>query len=248
METIENNDNQQPTQDIATPTDARTEQTDTPQKQCCKKHQHCVVTCLTVSNIILLAGLVLIYIFHFTGIGAKNGKYNPSAKQPIAVSKDGLKVAYVDSDTLLAKYEYAKELQAGLESYQTAQQNNYRSQMEQFQKDYQDFLKNGDKLSLSQQQAKEAELKARAEKLGTLEAQLAMQVQEKQMKENVKLLNAIFGFIKEYNEANQQYDIILRKTFNDSPTLYIKEGMDITNEIVEGLNEEYKKVKANEEK
>ena len=61
-------------------------------------------------------------------------------------------------------------------------------------------------------------------------------------------MNAIFGFVKEYNEANQKYDIILRKTFDNSPTMYMNPGMDITKEIIDGLNEEYKKVKANEAK
>ena len=35
----------------------------------------------------------------------------------------------------------------------------------------------------------------------------------------------------------------MRKTFNDSPTMYINPAMDITDEIIEGLNEEYKSVK-----
>ena len=63
------------------------------------------------------------------------------------------------------------------------------------------------------------------------------------MTENTKLLNAIFAYVREYNAANQQFDIILRKTFNDSPTLYLNPAMDITDEIVNGLNEEYKQVK-----
>ena len=63
------------------------------------------------------------------------------------------------------------------------------------------------------------------------------------MEENTKLLNAIFAFIREYNNENQQFDIILRKTFNDSPTLYLNPAMDITDEIVNGLNEEYKNLK-----
>jgi hypothetical protein len=43
---------------------------------------------------------------------------------------------------------------------------------------------------------------------------------------------------------DRQFDIILRKTFNDSPTLYMNPAMDITNEIIDGLNKEYKTVKS----
>lgn len=200
--------------------------------------KHCCCTALLICNIVLFLGLIGIYVCHFAGIGTQNGKVNPNATVPIK-SEGGLKIAYVDSDSLLAKYDYARKLEKDLLAYKNQQEANYQTQMAQFQKDYQDYLQNGDKLSLSQQQAKEAELKKRAERLSTLEAELSNSVIEKQLAENTKLLNAIFGFIKEYNEANQQYDVILRKTLNDSPTLYVNPGMDITQEIIDGLNKEY---------
>ena len=115
--------------------------------------------------------------------------------------------------------------------------------MEQFQKDYQDYLQNGANMTLTQQQTKEAELKQRAESLSTLEQELMGKIAERQLAENTKLLNAIFAFIREYNADNYQYDIILRKTFNDSPTMYLNPQMDITDEIVEGLNKEYASIK-----
>lgn len=211
----------------------------TEKKKCCCK-------CNTVLLVILLIAVAALYVLHFTGMGT-HSKHNPNATAPV-VAKDGvLKVAYVNSDSLLAKYEYAKDMEKELLAYKTAKENNYKQQMTQFQNDYNNYLKTGDQLTLTQQQNKEAELKQRAERLSGLEAELASQVMERQMTENTKLLNAIFAFIREYNEANQQFDIILRSTFNDSPTLYVNPGMDITDEIIEGLNEEYRKVKGKKE-
>ena len=198
-------------------------------------------------NILTLFGLIVLYIFHFTGIGT-HSKHNPNATSPVVVSKEGLKIAYIDSDSILAHYQYAKDMEADLLKYKNAKEKSYTQQMNQFQADYQNYLKTGATLSLSQQQAKEAELKQRAEKLSTLEQDLMAQIAERQVSENTKLLNAIFGFVKEYNEANQKFDVILRKTFDNSPTMYMNPGMDITQEIIDGLNEEYKNVKANETK
>lgn len=209
---------------------------------CCKtKKKNSCNTCLLICNIILFLGLIGIYIIHFAGIGSKST--NQSAAVPYVPAEGGLKVAYVNSDTLLAKYTYAQELEKNLVAYKNQQEANYRNQMTQFQNDYQNYLQTGDKLSLSQQQAKEAELKQRAEKLATLEAELSNSVIEKQLSENTKLLNSIFGFIKEYNESHQNFDIILRKTLNDSPTLYVNPAMDITQEIIDGLNAEYESLK-----
>ena len=191
---------------------------------------------LIAINAVLLLGLIGIYVLHFTS--RTNTKQNVDATAPLQ-KEGGLTVAYVDSDTLLAKYQYAIDLQKELEAYRDQQERYYQQQMTQFQADYQNYLKNGSTLTLTQQQAKEAELKQRAEKLSTLEQELLGKVTERQLTENTKLLNAIFAFIREYNAANQQFDIIMRKTFVDSPTLYLNPGMDITQEIIDGLNEEY---------
>ncbi|MBR6049456.1 MAG: OmpH family outer membrane protein [Bacteroidales bacterium] len=199
---------------------------------------------LIACNAILLLGLIGIYVIHFTGFGTKS-KVNADATEPL-IKEGGLTVAYVNTDTLLAKYEYAIDMEKELYAYKDQQEAYGRKQMEQFQNDYQDYLKNGASMTLTQQQKKEAELKQRAEKMSTLEQELSAKILERQMSENTKLLNAIFAYIREYNAANQQFDIILRKTFNDSPTLYVNPAMDITDEIVNGLNEEYRNVKANQ--
>ena len=196
---------------------------------------------LIICNAVLLLGLIGIYIIHFTGVGTKS-KVNADATEPL-IKEGGLTVAYVNTDTLLAKYQYAIDMEQELLAYKDQQEAYGRQQMEKFQNDYQDYLKNGANMTLSQQQAKEAELKQRAEKMSTLEQELSAKILERQMSENTKLLNAIFAYVREYNAANQQFDIILRKTFNDSPTLYLNPAMDITDEIVNGLNEEYKQVK-----
>lgn len=200
---------------------------------------------LLACNAVLLLGLVGIYILHFTG---NNGgsKVNANAKAPV-VKEGGLKIAYVDTDTLLANYQYAKDLEAELLTYKNQQEQYGKQQMEKFQKDYQDYLKNGSNMTLSQQQVKEAELKQRAERMSTLEQELTSKIMERQITENTKLLKAIFAFVREYNEQNQQFDIILRKTFENSPTLYMDSCMDITKEILDGLNEEYKNVKGKKE-
>ena len=196
---------------------------------------------LLVCNAVLLLGLIGIYILHFTGTGTKS-KVNVDATAPLQ-KEGGLTIAYVNTDTLLAKYQYAIDMEKDLLAYKEQQEAYGRQQMAKFQTDYQNYLQTGSTMTLTQQQQKEAELKERAEKMSTLEQELTAKIMERQMEENTKLLNAIFAFVREYNAANQQFDIILRKTFNDSPTLYLNPAMDITDEIVNGLNEEYANLK-----
>ena len=176
------------------------------------------------------------------GCNNSDSKQNPEAAAPV-IAEGGLKIAYVDTDTIMAKYQYAIDLNEELLAYKDQQEKYYQQQMTQFQTDYNNYLQTGASMTLTQQQAKEAELKQRMEKMSTLEQELMAKVAERQLSENTKLLNAIFAFIREYNAANQQFDVILRKSFNDSPVLYANPAMDITEEILAGLNEEYKSVK-----
>ena len=186
--------------------------------------------CLPIVNCILLVGLILIYIFHFTGIGAKGGKSNANASSAVAVSEGGLRIAYVNTDTLMAKYQYAIELKQKVEQA-AEKQAAFAKQEEELQAELQNYQKNGDKY----------------EKLARLEQQYANTLPQEQKKlqdESDKMTNAVYNFIREYNEANQQFDYILSKSFTSSPILYGKEVMDITDEIIKGLNDEYDKVKS----
>lgn len=190
----------------------------------------------------LILATVALLTLGMAGCNNSDSKQNPEAAAPV-IAEGGLKIAYVDTDTIMAKYQYAIDLNEELLAYKDQQEKYYQQQMKQFQTDYNNYLQTGASLTLTQQQTKEAELKQRAEKMSTLEQELMAKVAERQLSENTKLLNAIFAFIREYNAANQQFDVILRKSFNDTPVLYANPAMDITEEILAGLNEEYKSVK-----
>lgn len=227
--------------------------TDRPEAQPCscggtpeepKKKKCCGQCCVNLLTFVLAACVVALFVLRFVDKGAS--KHNPNATPAVVASDGVLKIAYVDTDSLMAQYQYAIDLQKELETYRDSREASYKQQMTQFQNDYQKYLKEGPNMTLAQQQAKEKELQARAEKLQGLEGELAMQVQQRTLEESEKMTRAVYAFIREYNAANQQFDLILAKSFSSSPVLYGNEGMDITKEIVEGLNEEYRKVKGKE--
>ena len=183
-----------------------------------------------------IACAAVLSVAALSSCGSNDNKQNPNATAPVVV-EGGLKVAFIDTDTLLANYEYAKEMDKSIRDFGEQQKRYGQQQVESFQKEYQDYMKNGSSLTYSQQKAKESELSQRGEKLQTLEQELMAKIAEKQSAETLKVMNAILAYVREYNEANQKFDIILTK----SATLYVNPAMDITKEIVDGLNEDYKK-------
>lgn len=173
----------------------------------------------------------------------KEAKTTATVKKNKTLSSDGLKVAYINTDTVMAKYQMAIDMEKDLQDYQKRLKNELESKLKKFQTDYENYMKNGANLTLTQQKQTEQDLTKRQQELPQLEQQMMLDLQERQATDNKKMLDAVYAFIRDYNKKHQNFDIILSKSYLGSPVLYIDEGMDITNEIVEGLNKEYEEYK-----
>ncbi len=180
------------------------------------------------------------------------GLFSKGSEEPQTPAKAGkivqtgnLKIAYINTDTIMAKYNMAVEMQKELSARQSQLETSLRNKYNQLQKEEQEYLKTGQNLTLSQQQAKEKDFKQREQQLSQDMQQQPAQFQQEIAKQNEKLLNAVLAFVKDYNAKHDKYNIILSTSRYNGPTLYIDAGMDITDEIVKGLNEEYDQVKKN---
>ncbi|MBO7276436.1 MAG: OmpH family outer membrane protein [Bacteroidales bacterium] len=188
---------------------------------------------------------IVLFILVLSGDKAetKETKTTAAVKKNKTLSSDGLKVAYINTDTVMAKYQMAIDMEKDLQDYQKRLKNELESKLKKFQTDYENYMKNGANLTLTQQKQTEQDLTKRQQELPQLEQQMMLDLQERQVADNKKMLDAVYAFIRDYNKKHQNFDIILSKSYLGSPVLYIDEGMDITNEIVEGLNKEYEEYK-----
>lgn len=197
-----------------------------------------------VLSAVVLSVLAIVFSLISMFKGKSEDTVNTNTKKTTKTIQSGdLKIAYIDTDTILAKYDMAIEMQKALETKQQQAENSFKQQQASLEKDYKDYMTNGDKLTLTQQKAKEQELQQRMQNLQQMPAKLQSDLQQEQVTQNKKLLDAVYAFVKDYNAKHDKYNIILSKSYVSSPTLYMDEGMDITDEIVKGLNEEYKEYK-----
>ena len=197
----------------------------------------------SISVIAIALSIIAIFASVISLFNRPTGEDAVTAKAPKVIQKGDLKIAYVNTDTILAKYNMALDMKKDLEAKQRQAENTFKSAESKLQADYQNYMKTGDKLTLTQQKEKEKELQERMQKLQQMQTNLPMQLQEEQVKMNKKLLDAVYAFIADYNKKHDKYNVILSNSYMSSPTLYIDKGMDITDEILKGLNEEYKNYK-----
>ncbi len=148
---------------------------------------------------------------------------------------------YINSDVLNEKYEYVKDLTTAAQAKQQRLESVYQSKGQKLQQDYADFQQKASQGLLSENQTKsvQEDLMKRKEELDQMEAQLQTQMEEIQ-KSNEEVRKTVVDYVKEYNKTGQ-YNYIL--TYTDGPggvVILANDSLDITNEIVDGLNAQYK--------
>jgi len=171
----------------------------------------------------------------------KAGQKDATSKVEKKDSKTLPNYRYVDSDSVLAKYNLAKDyneemlrMQSNLESTMKQREsslNNFLGQMKQ-------KMQNSGYLS---EQAYNADQQKAAQMQNNAQTELAkMQNSMAQSAADAQKIieDSVQSFIKDYN-AKHGYDAIFYK----NATMYIDPALDITDEVVEGLNARYNKVK-----
>jgi outer membrane protein len=174
---------------------------------------------------------------------ACNGKKEETLEPTNAteVPAGGLKIAYVQMDTLMNQYQFYKdkvvELNRHGENVQSTLQQKAQALQQkaaQFQRNYENNVYTtreqveGVQNSLQREQQQLAELEQR------LQQELALQADEAQQ----ALLDSLNNFLKFYNKQ-RKFDYILSNVGN-APILIANPKYDITAEIVAGLNKRYK--------
>lgn len=177
--------------------------------------------------------------------GGEQKENAPSAAAKAAKAKvaegDLPNYRYVDIDTVLAKYHLAKDYNEEM----LRMQNNMESEVKRHENSIQSFvntmqnkMQNNGYLSQESYKADEQTVANMQQNAQRSVASLQSNFERAAMNAQKAVNDSIQAFIKEYN-SKRGYDAILLK----AATLYINPALDITDEVVEGLNARYNKVK-----
>lgn len=199
-----------------------------------------------MKKIHLIAGSLLFAAMCITGTSCdKQDSTAPTATKPAAKSEKAEAALpnyrYVDGDTLLAKYHLAKDYSDEMIRMQTnmeAQAKKHRTELESKATKMQNKLQNNGYLSEASYNADQKELAALDDRARKSLANLQASYENSAMQGQKAVNDSIEAFIKEYAKK-RGYDAIFFK----GSTLYINSALDITDEVVEGLNARYNKVK-----
>ena len=196
------------------------------------------------------------YIFPALAIAAMMVSCNNAApkmdEQPASAdtSTSGMKIAYVEVDSLMTQYNFAKDYSVTLERKSNNARNTLTQKGNALQaavNNFQQKMNNNGFQSREQAASVQAAIQRQQNDLQALQARLENELASETAKFNEALRDSLQNFLLAYNK-DKKYDLILSKAGDN--ILYAEAKYDITQDIINGLNKRYKPAakKADEKK
>ena len=192
----------------------------------------------------ILAICLWAFTFFFGGkLPSKNN--DTSMSLPTYADSSAIRIAYINTDTLMEKYALVKQLLNEMDTKKSQLNRDFNAQKGQFEKDvsyFQDQVKKG---SLSDQSAQEVyqKLMARQDELVQLQDNYNSKLAEMEQQQTKILNDKVTEYLKQFNKDSKYYDFVFNYSETNSAMLDVNKAYDITKYVVDGLNEEYKSQK-----
>ncbi len=195
-----------------------------------------------IFNGVLALAVIALFIIVFTKGNSTSVGGTTFTKEQIKAGK--LPVAYINVDSLLSNYQFAKDANESLIRKQEDSRLNINTKARQLQVEMGEFQKKLEAnafLSRERAEQEQARLVRRQQELQELDGKLSQQIMQVQQKMSEQLRDTINAFLKEYNK-DKKYEMIFSNTSSDN-ILFADKGYDITAEITKLLNERFKSKK-----
>lgn len=176
-----------------------------------------------------------------TGNTAATQTSNPA--QTGAVAPQG-SIVYIQLDSLINQYDMFNDLRSELESKAQAIQDDLTKKGRSFESAAKDFETKIAKGLLTRSQAEEQQqrLVERQQNLQNLSQQKQLEMAEEEAVMMRKVMDAVQTFIDKYNQE-KGYALILTTSAASTTVITGNPSLNITQDVLNGLNEEYIKSK-----
>ena len=196
------------------------------------------------SLILSVISLVAVVVFGVLSLTGKNAAKTETVEGE-AVEAQACKgdIVYVDLDRILVEYDMANDLRSVVETKVQNIQAEVTRRGKKLENDVKTFQEKIDKglMTRSVAEAQGQKLQQQEAEFNNYAAQKQAEIQEEQVVMMNQLGDAIKTFLDKYNEE-KQYAMILTNS-GGAPVITADATLDITDDVLAGLNEEYIKTK-----
>jgi outer membrane protein len=151
-------------------------------------------------------------------------------------------IVYINQDSLVAKYDYIKDMDKRLGDKGKAAQADVQSRQQAIQREIAEYQKAAPTMAADQRQATEQRLQRKGQEFQQYQQNAGAQVQNDQVSEQTKLYEKLVDFTKAYAKE-KGYKLILTYQKGNATVLYGDPSLDVTADVIKKLNEAYAKDK-----
>ena len=187
----------------------------------------------------------LMLMLAVAAVSCSSGKEEaaPAAATSNKASPAAVKIRYIDADSIAAHYNLAKDFKEAQLRQINKIDNAQRTRTSELQKlgnQIQQKINNNGYLSQESFQSDQETFNKKQAEAQNYLASLQREAEQEMIQQQIQLTDSIEAFIKDYNRK-KGYDAILYKAAG----VYFNPALDITNEVIDGLNKRYNKVAEN---
>jgi outer membrane protein len=181
-------------------------------------------------NVVLLIAVAVLYYLHFSAPKAQS--YGGAG-----IGKN-LQIAYIKSDSVLQHYEYFKVNRDKLEAKGKRMDQDLKNRAQSLQNEFETYQRNSSNLTIGQARAVEEDLGKKRQNLQLYQESLNQEMLVEQNKMTKDLYDRVTAYLKTYGDA-RGLQVVLKNDAS-SDLLYGSDSLDISNDVIKGLNDLYK--------
>ncbi|MCB2194878.1 MAG: OmpH family outer membrane protein [Bacteroidetes bacterium] len=192
-------------------------------------------------NVILIIAVAGIYFLYFTGDKSSKPETSEEGKQT-EIDRD-YSIAYVNIDTLIQNYELFIDKNNELMEKRNESEAELQIQSRNLEKEVRDFQDKVSKglMTRTKAQMLQQELAQKEQQLYANRDNMVRSLSEEEQVMLRQILNEVMLYLEEYNK-DYNYKYIFSNSFGGQ-LLYTDKSLNITKDVLKGLNEAYNKKK-----
>jgi outer membrane protein len=193
-------------------------------------------------NIILALAVAVLFYLHFNQKSATvDTRAGKDTKDSSAIQRE-LKIAYVDLDSIQENYNYYKEKMDEFERKKETADRDLNSAFQKIENERIAFVQKGNAITQVEAENFQRDYTRKMQNLENQKKSLENNIQSEGVKTMEELKKKINEFLTEYNKE-KDYSYIFSYSSTINILFYKDTALNITNEVVSGLNEAYNKTK-----
>jgi outer membrane protein len=187
-----------------------------------------------ILNIILAAAVAILLFLQLRNIGPSTASVKSTD------STSNLKIAYVDLDSIQEKYTFYKEKTQEFEKKKEAADRDLNNAFQKIEAERLAFAKRGESITQAEYENFQRSYQGKMQNLEQQKMVMENNIAGEGVKTMEDLKSRINEFLKEYNKT-KGYSYIFSYSSSLNVLFYKDSAYNITNEVVAGLNDSYKK-------